>query len=238
MYLLAIDTSAHLCAAAVLDTVSGEIVSHASHDIGIGHAERLMDVIGDVLNSAKLDYSSIGRIAASTGPGSFTGVRVGLATARGIALGLGIEAVGVSSLDAARHHALGLLEAAGPKRPVSKILCALDARRDETYCQLFPLDHAGLDAREALLDQPGVLTLESLAGMIDPETTALCGSAAVRLQSLLPQETLILHDLAAAPIEAYAALGAIAIADAGRPEPLYLRSADAKPQKGFAVSRL
>ncbi len=129
MISLAIDTSAHLCAAAVHDSAGDTILAQASEDIGRGHAERLMDVIAGVLRQAGIEYSNIQRVTVTTGPGSFTGIRVGLATARGIALGLGIDACGVSVLEAA---ALAVRDrAAGP------LIAVMDARRGEAYCQVF-----------------------------------------------------------------------------------------------------
>ncbi len=105
MISLAIDTSAHLCAAAVHDLATDAILAEASEDIGRGHAERLMDVISGVLAAAGVEYSGLSRVIVTVGPGSFTGVRVGLATARGIALGLGVDVCGVSVLEAAAEAA-------------------------------------------------------------------------------------------------------------------------------------
>jgi len=223
MITLAIDTSAHLCAVAVHDERTDAIVAERSDDIGRGHAERLMGVVGEVLDEAGIGYDALGRVAASVGPGSFTGVRVGLATARGIALGLGIPAVGVSSLKA-------LAAAAGWRQTRTPLFVVLDARRGEAYAQWFGA------AKQQVPTEPFVAGYDRLADMAGGVAEfSLCGSGAPTLTEIARQQWRIVHTLAAAPIADYARLGAAASLTGVRPEPLYLRPPDAKPQKGFAL---
>jgi len=225
MITLAIDTSAHLCAAALHDGATGAILAEHSEDIGRGHAERLMETIGQALGRAGLAYSDIARVAASVGPGSFTGVRVGLATARGMALGLGVPVVGVSALDALRA-------AAATADTDTPLLVALDARRGEAYAQFFG------DVAGDLPDGPFVAPCEAIAAMVGGiRDLTLCGSGAPLLVEALGRDIEIRHRLAAAPIAEYARLGAAAPVPQTRPEPLYLRPPDAKPQAGFALAR-
>ena len=92
MLTLGIDTSADCCAVAL----HGDgVVASASERMQRGHAERLMPMIDRLLDEAGVGYADLTRIAVCTGPGSFTGLRVGIAAARGLALGLGIPTVGV-----------------------------------------------------------------------------------------------------------------------------------------------
>lgn len=233
MITLAIDTSAHLCAAALHDDTGDAVMAEITEDIGRGHAERLMDVIGDVLRKGAADYSSLGRVAACAGPGSFTGVRVGLATARGIALGLGVPAIGVSALEALRHEAAGdpAFEAD------ASLLVLLDARRGEAYAQFFGPVAVGLPGEPFVAGYAAIAAMAARAGRL-----CLCGSGAPRLIEAAGQadslsRAPILHTLGAAPIACYARLGAAAPVPADRPEPLYLRPPDAKPQTGFAIAR-
>src|SRR5687767_11705385 len=124
MKLLALDTAANLCSVAVLDVESGTILAASSEDIGKGHAERLMTAIEQVAATARISIADIGKIAVSIGPGSFTGVRVGVSTARGFALALKCPAVGISTLQALAYDAAKQFS----HRP---ILSIIDARRDE-----------------------------------------------------------------------------------------------------------
>jgi tRNA threonylcarbamoyladenosine biosynthesis protein TsaB len=97
---LAIDCSARFCAVALHDAGEGRIVASASPDIGRGHAEKLPAVLEEVLADAGVDLSQVGRIGVTIGPGSFAGIRVGVAFARGLALALDVPALGVGSLEA------------------------------------------------------------------------------------------------------------------------------------------
>lgn len=89
-----------------------------------GHATRLLGLVDDVLAAAEVELADVGRIAVGVGPGSFTGLRIGIASARGLAQGTGAELVGVSTLRALAENA----PLAG--RPV---LAAIDARRGEVF---------------------------------------------------------------------------------------------------------
>ncbi|PCI62731.1 MAG: tRNA (adenosine(37)-N6)-threonylcarbamoyltransferase complex dimerization subunit type 1 TsaB [Kordiimonadales bacterium] len=96
MTLLAIDTSEINCSAALLLADGGSF--QCSEAIGRGHAERLLPMIEELLAEAGITYGDIKRIAVTTGPGTFTGLRIGLSVARGLALSLAVPCVGVSGL--------------------------------------------------------------------------------------------------------------------------------------------
>ncbi len=110
--ILAIDTCASQCAVAL---VAGDIVWRRAQVMARGHAEALFPMIDEVLAEAGAEFAGIARIAVCTGPGSFTGIRAGVAAARGLALGLGVPAVGVTRLAA-------LAAGAGHDGPISVIL--------------------------------------------------------------------------------------------------------------------
>ncbi|WP_313529866.1 tRNA (adenosine(37)-N6)-threonylcarbamoyltransferase complex dimerization subunit type 1 TsaB, partial [Shinella sp.] len=86
MIVLAIDTAGTSCSAALYDSNRDVMLGAAGEDIGRGHAERLMEFVDGALAAAGLDLPAIDRIAVTIGPGSFTGIRVGVAAARGLAL--------------------------------------------------------------------------------------------------------------------------------------------------------
>ena len=121
---LAFDTSAAHCAAALL---LPDRVIQRLEPMDKGQAERLIPLLEEVLAEGGLEWSDLKALAVGTGPGNFTGVRIAVAAARGLALGLGIPAVGVTRLEALAH---------GLPRP---LLVAEDARRGEAYVQGFGL---------------------------------------------------------------------------------------------------
>src|SRR6185437_3944325 len=129
MRVLAIDTALAACAAAVLDTEHG-IVASESLPMVRGHAEALVPLIARVLKQSDTGFRDLGRIAVTTGPGSFTGVRVGLAVARGFGVATAVPVVGVSTLSV---YAAPYLAGNG-KAPV---IAAIDARHDHVFLQVF-----------------------------------------------------------------------------------------------------
>src|SRR6266567_1894140 len=98
MRVLAIDTALEACAAAVLDAASGKFLASETLAMSRGHAEALMPLIARVMDAAGLEFAELDRIAVTVGPGSFTGLRVGISAARGIALAAGKPAIGLSTL--------------------------------------------------------------------------------------------------------------------------------------------
>ncbi|AYM04271.1 tRNA (adenosine(37)-N6)-threonylcarbamoyltransferase complex dimerization subunit type 1 TsaB [Agrobacterium radiobacter] len=218
MIVLALDTSGVDCSACIYDSTSDRVLGEVCETIGKGHAERLMAVIDGALEQAQLSLQNVERIAVTIGPGSFTGIRVGVAAARGFALSLGIEAMGVTTLETlALHH---LLE--NPDRPVA---VGLDAKRGETYLQTFSAD--GSPLRDA-----GLLPLEDARMVIEGFDGAVIGSAAPLFAGA---ETGSGPDHF--PIASVARAAARKPAGQPKPAPLYLRGPDARPQTGFALAR-
>lgn len=218
MIVLAIDTSGSGCSAAIYDSGSDAVLGQSGADIGRGHAERLMDFVDEALAAADRPIGDIDRIAVTIGPGSFTGIRVGVATARGLALALGKPAVGVSSL-----HVIA--EEARVAAPGKSVLVAIDAKRDEVYLQSYDAAGRPVTAPEAL---PVADARDRFAGF----DGSLAGSGSGLLDAGVPVKTADLVDIAVV-----ARLGAVADPASAKPKPLYLRGPDAKPQAGFAVSR-
>src|SRR3977135_1999574 len=129
MLILAIDTALDACAAGVLDTDAGKMIARESLPIKRGHAEALMPLIERVIKESGIGFAGLDRIAVTTGPGSFTGLRVGLSAARGIALAADKPVVGVTTLTA---YAAPIVNEGG-EHPV---ISALDARHDHVYLQV------------------------------------------------------------------------------------------------------
>lgn len=225
MKILAIDTSAHICAACVYDLGAEQILGESIRDIGRGHAEILMGMISEVLDQADISYQALEKIAVTCGPGSFTGVRVGLAAARGLALGLGIPAIGVGTLE-------GLERAARETVQTGPLATLIDARRDEVYFRLSDMPN------EPDAETQGITNYASITATLNGESATLCGSGAQIVNQHLVERLPVAHALASVPIELVARIGAEKIADEALPEPVYLRAPDAKPQAGFALPRV
>lgn len=223
MLILAIDSAAHLCSAAVLDGRSGEIVGSREEDIGRGHAERMMAVIDGALGEGGIALDAIGRIAVTVGPGSFTGIRVGVATARGLALALDVPAVGVTTLAAL---AAGIGAARHGEHP---LMVLVDARRGEVYAQLF-------GARAEPLSAPAAMTVAEAAEAARLRGAVLAGSGAALVAEAAGDALTVLDTRAAPEIGVVARLGST-IGPGTPPAPLYLRAPDARTQHGFALKR-
>ncbi|ASY61509.1 TsaB protein, required for threonylcarbamoyladenosine (t(6)A) formation in tRNA [Sinorhizobium sojae CCBAU 05684] len=222
MLVLAIDTSGTGCAAAVYDSVAGVVLARAEEDIGRGHAERLMAFVDEALRASGRRLEDIDRIAVTIGPGSFTGIRVGVAAARGLALALSKPAVGVTTLQVIAESA----RRSDPGRPV---LAAVDAKRDEVYVQSFD----ALGQPEAPAEPlPVGLARERFSGFAG----VVCGTAA-HLVTAPVMAGEVSHKSDMIDIAVVARLGAAADPASAKPRPLYLRGPDAKPQSGFAVTR-
>lgn len=222
MKLLAVDCAANLCAACVYDAAAGKELGRSVLDLGKGHAEHLMAVIEEALKAAGTDYAGLGAIAVSTGPGSFTGLRVGVSAARGLALALKIPAIGVTTLEALAAQARATF-------PGRAVLAALDAGREEIHAALY-------DEVSVLRYGPAVSTLSQAATIAADSSPVLAGTAATQIAASAGRAFDIGPTSATADIVVYARLAA-ANGEGEKPKPLYLRGADAKPQAGFILSR-
>jgi len=227
MRVLAIDTALGACSVAVLDTArSGAIAARESVPMARGHAEALMPLVERAMKEAGLEFAALDRIAVTTGPGSFTGLRVGISAARGIALAAEKPAVGLSTLVAfAAPHI-----AADDTRPVA---AAIDARHDHVYLQIF-------GAGGHTLMPPRIVSARDAARTAAAETARVIGSGARMLAAHWPSDAAapIDIDASAAPdIDWVARLGAAAPEPLAPPRPLYLRAPDARPQDAAQLPR-
>jgi tRNA threonylcarbamoyl adenosine modification protein YeaZ len=223
MRLLAIDTTLAACSVGVsVDDALPPTI--ATEVIGRGHAERLPGMIAAVLADAGLAVADLDRIAVTVGPGSFTGVRVGVAAARGLALVTGRPAIGIGSLDVLAAHARALAGA----RPA---LAVIDARRGEVYAQAF-------DAAGRPLGPPEAAAAALIAERLDG-SMLVAGAAADQILAELGgfDETRIAHRDAAPDMASLLALARAAPPPAAAPRPLYLRPPDAKPQAALLARR-
>jgi tRNA threonylcarbamoyladenosine biosynthesis protein TsaB len=227
MRVLAIDTALAACSAAVLDTEhSGGVLASDSLSMARGHAEALMPIIYHVMQRSELTFSDIDRVAVTTGPGSFTGLRVGISAARGIALAADKPAVGVSTLTA---YAAPLLA----DDDTTPVIAAIDARHDHVYLQVF-----GIGGR--VLIAPRLAPLSDAARAASDTPSRIIGSAAQSVASRLPRGAALplQVDVRAAPdIIWVARMGAVLPEGQSPPKPQYLRAPDAQPQNAAQLPR-
>ncbi|MGC4024575.1 MAG: tRNA (adenosine(37)-N6)-threonylcarbamoyltransferase complex dimerization subunit type 1 TsaB [Mesorhizobium sp.] len=223
MLILAIDTSAAQCAACIFDAHSMRETGRAVLDLGKGHAEHLMAVIEDALSAAQTDYSSFARIAVSVGPGSFTGVRVGVSTARGLALALGIPAIGISTLEAV---AAETRETSGN----TTVLAAFESVEGALQAALYG------PSGEPIFP-PAIISLEDALQLAETHRPVVAGTAAKRIAEHCDFPLVIGSERNTADIAIYARLAATKGDGEEKPKPLYLREPDAKPQAGFVLPR-
>jgi len=219
MLILAIDTALDACAAAVLDTEAGRLTARESLPMKRGHAEALMPLIARVVKQAGISFAALDRIAVTTGPGSFTGLRVGLSAARGIALAAGKPVVGLTTLTA---YAAAVVSESG-QHP---IISAIDARHDQVYFQVVSGDAGSLI-------RPRVAPVEEALEASRFGAPLLVGNAANILAARWPASAPppVHIDAQPAPDIVWVAWLGAAVEPATAPaRPYYLRAPDAKPQ--------
>lgn len=221
--LLVLETSDRLCAACLYDSAKHEVLASKTIDIGRGHAELLMGVIDEVLAGADAKFSQLTGVAACIGPGSFTGIRVGVSAAIGFSIALNIQKVGITSLQALAVQAA---HSAGSK----DILVLVDAHRGDVYAQHF-------SAKAEALNVAAQISLVDLVAQTDFSHVTLCGSGVAVLQVFSPATTINSQSGIT-----YLSVEAVALA-ASNPafqlpvKPLYLRRPDAKPQASYTIAR-
>jgi tRNA threonylcarbamoyladenosine biosynthesis protein TsaB len=218
MLILAIDTALDACAAAVLDTGTSRLIARESQPMKRGHAEALMPLIARVMKEAGLRFTALDRVAVTAGPGSFTGLRVGLSAARGIALAAGKAVVGLTTLSA---YAAPVVSESG-EQPV---ITAIDARHDHVYFQAVNGDGSGLVT-------PQVAPIAEVLAAWRFGPPRLVGNAAQILADRWPADAPppVKVDAQGAPDIAWVAwLGAAVNPNAAPARPFYLRAPDAKP---------
>jgi len=220
MLILAIDTALDACAAAVLDTKATKLIARESEGMKRGHAEALMPMIGRVIAQSGIGFAGLDRIAVTTGPGSFTGLRVGLSAARGIALAANKPVVGVTTLTA---YAAPVVSRNGENPVVS----AIDARHDQVYLQV-------VGGNGGSLIMPQVVAVEEALTAWRFGAPHLVGNAARMLADRWPAHAVppVAVDAREAPDIVWVGwLGAAVSPSTAPARPFYLRPPDVKPAK-------
>jgi tRNA threonylcarbamoyladenosine biosynthesis protein TsaB len=223
--ILALDAAAGACSAAVF--AEGVVCRREWAAMARGHAQALMPMVASVM--ADHDYADLDAIAVTIGPGAYTGLRIGLATARGLALAAQLPVIGVSSFKAVARGAF----AAGT--PAGDMLVVLETKRADLYVQT-------LNGRREATSDPACVKPEAIAQTFaalwaDGEPVVIAGDATQRLLDVLPggYRTMIATGggFADAGIVAAEAADILladpTVRDAPLPRPLYLRPPDVSP---------
>jgi len=218
--LLAVDTALGACSVALLD--DGQILAHIFEPMDRGHAERLAPMVDEAMKAAKVDFSSLDRLAVTTGPGTFTGQRVGLAFMRGLRLALKRPLTGITTLEA-------IAAAAQQETGNAKAAAIHDARREEAYLLLRD--------NETVIQPPAVMPFRDAVehiGAFGPCVLAGTGAQAA-MENLGPG-----FELSA--IRQPDALWVARLAEQrpvspDAPGPLYLRAPDAKLPGGRSIGQ-
>lgn len=211
--ILTLDTAGPACQAVVSDGPG--IISAQSVAMLRGHGEALVPMIEQVLTDASITYDDLDRIGVTVGPGSFTGMRVGLAAARGYSATLNIPVVGIGTLEAmARSDQL--------ESGINAVRCvAIDARNGLVYGQRFSADGVALEPANVMADLVFAASVTNGARLVGPATSiiaALARSAGKRITLGDPAQV-----PSAAALAELAAIGDVT----EKPKPLYLKPADA-----------
>jgi tRNA threonylcarbamoyl adenosine modification protein YeaZ len=226
MRVLAIDTALAACSAAVLDTEGSGIRASESLAITRGHAEELMPLVARVMEQSGFGFADLDRVVTTTGPGSFTGLRVGISAARAIALAAAKPAVGVSTLSAFAAPHLADDETV-------QVIAAIDARHEHVYLQVF-----GPGGR--ILVAPRLAALSEAVRAASEAPSRIVGSAAQTIADRLAKDAFapLQIDARDAPDIAWVArMGAVLPEGQSPPKPQYLRAPDAQPQNAARLPR-
>jgi tRNA threonylcarbamoyladenosine biosynthesis protein TsaB len=214
MLILALDTSMAACSACVYDAGSGRVLAARHEFMDRGQAEALAPMVQETMALAGVAFKDLACIAVTTGPGTFTGVRIGLAMARGLGVALSIPMTGINSL-----AAIACNETAGDL----PIVVAADARANEIY-------FASYDASGRELIAPVIVKLAEAHKLIPTYPVKMLGTAADLLLDKADKQH-VRSDAGDLPAAGnFVKLAASIPASNVPPEPLYLRPPDVKPQ--------
>jgi tRNA threonylcarbamoyladenosine biosynthesis protein TsaB len=228
MRVLALDTTARALSAAVVE--DDRVLAEHVGDTARSHAERLPSALLDVVADAHLDLAAVDVFAVAAGPGSFTGLRIGIAAMQGLAFVTGKRIVAVSALDALAH-------AAAADSPDGALLAAwIDAHRRDVFAALYKVGAAPPYSRERIvaIDPPSVDEPAAILARWMPPPDGFIGSGARRYADVIAAGTPVARVLDAPPLAAVIGRVAVARARAGDTvdpagvQPVYVRRPDAE----------
>ena len=134
--ILCLETSTEVCSVAL--SVNGNIIAEQEDKSGKNHAQLLTRFVEEVMQSGKTPFKQLDAVAVSGGPGSYTGLRIGVSTAKGLCYAAGLPLIAIPSLEAMAHHVIKNLYSFGIKKKEPLLYCPMiDARRMEVYAAIY-----------------------------------------------------------------------------------------------------
>ncbi len=233
MKILALETSAKAVSAAV--TENGKVLASAYQNTGLTHSRTLMPMVKALLENAELAAGDLDAVAVARGPGSFTGIRIGVAAAKGLAFGLDKPVVGVSTLEAMARNIAHV---------DGTVVCAMDARRNQIYNAVFQAENGRLTRRT----EDRAIALEALAAelMEDPSPKLLVGDGAELCLRHLAEKSipcrlapphLLLQNAVSVALAAEDAAKAGGLRPAQELSPVYLRLSQAERERNERMKK-
>jgi len=226
MRILAIDTALGACSACVLEAGVAEPLAQEQLAMDRGHAEALMPLVERVMKSVEGGFSSLDRVAVTVGPGSYTGLRVGVSAARAIGLAAGIPVVGVTTVAACAAPLIG-------RESGRVIAAALDARHGQVWFQALTSEGKPLVSLRQV-------SYRDAARTIGAGPVSLVGSSALAVANeawAIGLDAVVVDDTRAPDIAWVARLGLIADPENAPPRPLYLKAPETTPQDKARLPR-
>lgn len=226
MRILAIDTALGACSACVLEAGTDRPLASEQLAMDRGHAEALMPLVERVMKQVDGGFASLGRVAVTVGPGSYTGLRVGVSAARAIAFAAAIPVVGVTTVAAFAAPLIG-------REPGRVVAAALDAKHGQVWFQ-------ALSSEGKPLVSLRQVSYRDAARAIGAGPVSLVGSSALAVANeawAIGLDALVLDDAKAPDIAWVARLGLIADPDSAPPRPLYLKAPETTPQDKARLPR-
>lgn len=231
-FLLSLETSSPVCSVALHELTSGKLLGQSELRLEKSHSSHLSVLVSQLLENTGHALADVGAVAVSDGPGSYTGLRIGAAAAKGLCYALDIPLLAISTLRSLAHQA-----AAGTAQSAHYWYCPmLDARRQEVYAALYT--HEG---KELLAPTPLILDADTLAEQLATHSVLFCGSGAAKFQPLAADNSQAAF--LAGVVPSAVAVGELALAayerqefrDVAYYEPFYLKEVYTTTSKSESV---